>query len=577
MSFALHGIGISDGIAIGRAHLLSHAFFEVNHYEIDLGGIKDEQKRFVQAIETTRIELKQLRDKIPVGAPSELEAFISLHLMILGDEILSEYPKKQIATLLCNAEWALKLQLDRLLEKFDEIEDDYLRDRKSDITQVAERILRNLVGEKSKPDLLEENGQIIIVAHDMSPTDILQFKENRFGSFITDVGGTTSHTAIIARSLNVPSIVALHQARKLIREGEKLIVDGNKGVVIVSPHEILIKEYEKKKLEISRRKKKLKRLKTRDTVTGDGTPISLMANIELPNDTYQALDNGASGIGLFRTEFLYLDRGDLPLEDEQYIAYKDAVKAFSGKPVVVRTFDLGADKYTPHSKQPVGDNPALGLRAIRLCLAEPAMFHDQLKAILRASDHGNIKILVPMLTNLQEIHQTLSLINKAKKSLSDGGHSFNEKIEIGCMIEVPGAALAIDIFAEYFDFFSIGTNDLIQYTLAIDRNDDSVSHLYNPLHPAVVHMLARVIKIGDMLNKPVAICGEMAGDPKLTRFLLGLGLRQFSMHPANLLQVKEIVLSTDINQTIPMVSKLTDPRTTESEREQILDSLNATS
>jgi phosphotransferase system enzyme I (PtsI) len=556
MSFTIHGIGVSGGIAIGHAQLVSHAQLEVAHYEIPKSRISEEKARFDAAIVSARAELASLAQHIPVGAPAEFEAFLNLHLMILDDPTLSEAPKQLIETRQCNAEWALKLQMEALMEQFERIEDGYLRDRKSDIIQTVERVLKALMGrpgqllDRSTP---EENS--ILVAHDLSPADVILFKGHQFASFITDVGGATSHTAIVARSLNIPSVVALHQARTLIRENEVLIVDGNNGVVIINPDKTVLAEYKLRGEQLELERTKLKRLKKTRTTTLDGTGIELHANIELPDDVADARENGADGVGLFRTEFLYLNRGDLPDEDEQFEAYRRVVQEMDGRPVTIRTFDLGADKQIDAAER-VAPNPALGLRAIRLCLAQPQMFHRQLRAILRASHFGKVRILVPMLSSAHEINQTLHLINEARRSLDEDGIAYDGKIPVGGMIEIPAAALSLSTFTRKLDFLSIGTNDLIQYTLAIDRSDDTVAHLYDPLHPAVLNLVAHIIRSANRVNVPVAVCGEMAGEVRLTRVLLGFGLRQFSMHPAHLLSVKQQVLKSDLSEVMVLTQKM---------------------
>ena len=556
MSFTIHGIGVSGGIAIGHAQLVSHAQLEVAHYEIPRSRIPEEKTRFDAAVVSARAELASLAQHIPLGAPAEFGAFLNLHLMIIDDPTISEAPKQLIETRLCNAEWALKLQMEALIEQFERIEDGYLRDRKSDVIQAVERVLKALIGrpghllDRSTP---EENS--ILVAHDLSPADVILFKGHQFASFITDVGGATSHTAIVARSLNIPSVVALHHARTLIREGEILIVDGNNGVVIINPDKTVLAEFKLRQEQWQLERNKLKRLKKTRTTTLDGTGIELHANIELPDDVADARENGADGVGLFRTEFLYLNRGDLPDEDEQFEAYRRVVQEMDGRPVTIRTFDLGADKQIDAAER-VAPNPALGLRAIRLCLAEPQMFHSQLRAILRASHYGKVRILVPMLSSAHEIDQTLHLIAEARASLDEEGIDYDRKLPIGGMIEIPAAALSLSTFTRKLDFLSIGTNDLIQYTLAIDRSDDTVAHLYDPLHPAVLNLVAHIIRSANRVNVPVAVCGEMAGDVRLTRVLLGFGLRQFSMHPAHLLSVKQQVLRSDLAQIMVLTQKM---------------------
>jgi phosphotransferase system enzyme I (PtsI) len=556
MSFTIHGVGVSGGIAIGRAQLVSHAQLEVAHYDIPESQVATEKQRFDAAIAQVREDLIELADHIPAGAPpAEFEAFLNLHRMILEDSTLSAVPKQLIESMRCNAEWALKLQMDALVEQFASIEDAYLRERKADIHQVVERVLKALLGRPGYAvrNIPEENA--ILVAHDLSPADVIVFKQHHFASFITDLGGATSHTAIVARSLNIPSVVALHQARTLIRENETLIVDGNHGVVIVNPDEAVLTEYKLRQNQWQLEREKLKRITRTRTATLDHIDVELHANIELPEDVAVAKENGATGIGLFRTEFLFLNRGDLPSEDEQFDAYRQVATEMEGMPVTIRTFDLGADKQVENISR-VAPNPALGLRAIRLCLAEPRLFHHQLRAILRASHYGKVRILIPMLSSMHEIEQALHLIAEAKASLDAQSIPYDGSVEVGGMIEVPAAALSVNMFMRKLDFVSIGTNDLIQYTLAIDRSDDAVAHLYDPLHPAVLELVSHIIRSANRVGKPVAICGEMAGDTRLTRLLLGFGLRQFSMHPAYLLAVKQIVLQTGVSDLAGTTQKI---------------------
>lgn len=556
MSFSIHGVGVSNGIAIGHAHLVSHALLEVVHYQVPENLIAQEIARFDQAINTVKLDLEMIKSQLPSKSPAELAAFINTHLMILNDHTLADDPKHIIKNEHCNAEWALKQQMESIVEQFDQIEDEYLRERKHDVVQVVERIIKVLLGRPSQVHVLEQEKAIILVAHDISPADAIQFKQHQFAAFVTDVGGATSHTAILARSLNIPSIVALQRARALIRDGELLIVDGTQGVVIVNPDKDTLAEYKLKQEQWQIEQQKLKRIKLTKAVTLDGTAIDLYANIEVPDDVVQVKASGASGIGLYRTEFLFMNRREAPTEEEQFEAYKAVAVAMDGKPVTIRTLDLGADKQVNPETERSCTNPALGLRAIRLCLAEPQMFHVQLRALLRASSFGNIKILIPMLSSLTELRQTLLLLERAKQSLRLEKVDFNNDIEVGGMIEIPAAALCAEAFAKELDFLSIGTNDLIQYSLAIDRTDDSVSHLYNPLHPAILQLIEITLKAGKKLGKKVSVCGEMAGDSKLTRLLLGLGLRQFSMHPSHILSIKHQVLQSDLVKLVPAARKI---------------------
>lgn len=557
MSFVLHGTGVSGGIAIGHAHLLSHVALEVSHHLLPQDQIGNETARLDTAFATVRAELEALHASIGSGpAAAEYGAFLDLHRMILDDPTLSTAARINIEHSHCNAEWAITQQMDVLLAQFEEIEDAYLRERKSDVVHVVERVLKALLGHPGYiPPPLKHDGDSILVAHDLSPADVIQYKQHRFTAFLTDLGGATSHTAIVARSLNIPSIVALHHARRLIRDNDLLIVDGTQGVVIVNPDKQVLIEYRLRQSQLELEKKKLRRIRTTATMTLDGTAIELYANIELPQDIDQVKENGATGIGLFRSEFLFLNRADLPDEEEQFEAYRIVAHKMRGLPVTIRTFDLGADKSLDSAKR-VAANPALGLRAIRLSLTEPQMFHTQLRAILRASRYGQIRILVPMFSSVTEIDQTLHLIENAKQSLRQEKIAFDEKIQIGGMIEIPAAALCLDIFMRKLDFLSIGTNDLIQYTLAIDRADDAVAHLYDPLHPAVLRLVAHIIRSANRARVPVAVCGEMAGDVLFTRLLLSFGLRQFSMHPAQLLRVKQQVLRSHLPDIAPFMQKM---------------------
>jgi phosphotransferase system enzyme I (PtsI) len=574
MSFTIHGIGVSGGIAIGHAQLMTHAGLEVPRYAVPPHQAPEESARFEAAIEQVRAEFEELRASVPATAPAEFGAFINLHLMILNDSTLSVAPRRIIETENCNAEWALKVQAEALLAQFDEIEDEYLRERRADVIQVAERVMKTLSGQPGyvPPPRTDAARSLILVAHDLSPADVVQFKQHRFASFITDLGGTTSHTAVVARSLAIPSIVALHRARQMIRENELVIVDGTLGVVIVDPDERVLAEYQLRQQQFDLERQKLRRIRDRRAVTRDGVAVELQANIELPADVTEALDNGATGIGLFRSEFLFLNRDDLPDEDEQFEAYRKVAEEMDGMPVTIRTYDLGADKEDVQER--VTTNPALGLRAIRLCLTEPKRFITQLRAMLRASNHGKINILIPMLATAAEIDQTLALIQQAKASLDEEGASYDPGIQVGGMIEVPAAALALGIFIRKLDFLSIGTNDLIQYTLAIDRTDDTVAHLYDPLHPAVLALISGIIATAARAKVPVALCGEMAGDTALTRLLLAFGLRQYSMHIAHLLDVKQIILKSDYSRLRPLARKML--RATDPDRlRALLDELNS--
>jgi phosphotransferase system enzyme I (PtsI) len=572
-SFTLHGAGASGGIAIGYAHLVSTARLEVPQYEVAPEEIGQEIERFDSAVAQVRGELVGLRASVPASAPAELGAFLDLHRMILDDSMLSDAPRELIRARRCNAEFALIQQMEVLVARFEAIEDAYLRERKADVRQVVERVLKAMLGTGHAPPAPAHEENIVVVAHDLSPADMILFKQHQFAGFVTDLGGVTSHTAIVARSLGLPAIVGLHHARQMIRENELVIVDGAEGVLIVNPDERVLAEYRLKQSALQIERQKLRRLTSTPASTLDGTPIELQANIELPDDVGAALDSGATGVGLFRTEFLFLNRDDLPSEDEQFEAYCSAVEAMRDRPVTIRTLDLGADK-TVNGADRGGPNPALGLRAIRFCFAEPQMFLTQLRAILRASAFGKVRLLIPMLAHAHEIELVFQYLQQARDTLEAMGVPYDRELEVGGMIEIPAAALAVPLFIKRLDFLSIGTNDLIQYTLAIDRTDDMVAHLYDPLHPGVLQLVAGTIRTAVKAGKPVAVCGEMAGEVAYTRLLLGLGLRQFSMHPAQLLAVKQQVLRSDLPEAEALASRILRAEDPEKTR-QLLGRLNA--
>ena len=559
VSFTMHGIGVSGGIAIGHAHLFAGMSAEVDHYEISGADVIREQRRYDRAIKEVREELNELSESVRHGPSAELAPFVNVHMLLLEDSAFSEAPRDIIREQHCNAEWALRAQLDELLAQFGDIEDPYLKAREDDVRQVAERVLGALAGSQRRIAMkpVREDASIL-VARDLSPADVILFREHPFAAFVTDLGGATSHTAIIARSMNIPAIVALHHSRSMVHEDELIIVDGTQGVVIVNPDRHVLAEYRLKQNQGRLERDKLKRLKSAPAATLDGTPVQLYANIELPSDVESVRASGATGIGLFRSEFLFMNRRDQPDEDEQYEAYRDVVEGMKGLPVTIRTLDLGAEKAIDsqgdHEQTTV--NPALGLRAIRYCLAEPQVFNTQLRAILRASKHGKVLILIPMLTTWNELTQAIAAVQQAKEQLRDEGVKYDDYVPLGGMIEVPAAAIALPMFIRKLDFLSIGTNDLIQYTLAIDRTDDKVAHLYDPLHPAVLALIAGVIRTAQQHEKPVAVCGEMAGDVELTRMLLGFGLRHFSMHPAHLLAVKQRVLMTSLPDIAPVIARI---------------------
>jgi len=545
---ALHGKGVSSGIAIGRAYVLKRERVKVPEYLVPNNLIEQEIQRFLAAIERVRDELNEIRSHIPAEAPIEAASFIDTHLLILGDTMVSGAPIRDIRENQWNAEFALKTQSDRLIAVFERMEDPYLRNKKIDVAQVVERVLRNLLNpddreDEPMPDDLEGR---VVVGNDLAPADTVALKNKGISAFVTNLGGPISHTAILSRSLGIPAIVAVHGATRYIDNDDELIVDGKRGILLVAPDPIAVSEYEKRARKIKRLKRELETLRTSEAVSRDGVPIQLLANIELPEDLNTVHQVLASGIGLYRTEFLFMNRKVPPDEEEQFEAYVKVVRALPGRPVTIRTLDLGADKRVDIEAPVTAINPALGLRAIRLCLQEPALFRLQLRAIIRASAFGQVRLMIPMLSNVDEIFRVVDLVRDTQEELRREGVAFDVEMPIGGMIEVPAAAVAADLFAAHLDFLSIGTNDLIQYTLAIDRVDDSVNYLYDPLHPSVLRLIAMTIDAGRKQGIPVAMCGEMAGDNRYTRLLLGLGLREFSMHPAAMLEIKKIVRESDI-------------------------------
>ena len=558
MPFTIHGLPVSQGIAIGHVHLVSHAMLEVSHYHVASKYLPEEVERLDEAVATVQGELVGLKASASAGqSHSEVGAFVDLQMMMLADPMLVDAARELITARRCNAEWALVQQMELVVEQFDQIEDPYLRERKADVVQVVERLVKVLLGHPGHlPPKRRDGLGTIIVAHDLSPADTIGFRDHNIGGFVTDVGGPTSHTAIVARSLRIPAVVGLHHIRQLVEEDELLIIDGTRGVVIVAPDERIVEEYRLRRSELELERSKLNRLKDTPATTLDGEAVMLLANIEGPKDLAQVKAVNADGVGLYRTEFLFIGRDALPDEDEQYEAYRSVLKSMPGKPVTIRTFDVGADKALNGVGTRFEPNPALGLRAIRYSLAEPKMFLTQLRALLRASVHGQLKIMIPMLAHAHEIDQTLRLIDKAKVELDAERLKYDPRIEVGGMIEVPAAALALGMFIRRLSFLSIGTNDLIQYTLAIDRSDEAVVHLYDPLHPAVLKLIGGTIQAGARFGLPVSVCGEMAGDPAYTLLFLGMGLRQFSMHPGNILEIKQQVLRADVGELAPRVQRI---------------------
>ncbi|WP_276808038.1 phosphoenolpyruvate--protein phosphotransferase [Castellaniella defragrans] len=540
-TLCLYGQGVVRGYAIGRAVVMSAASLEVAHYRIAEKDIESEQRRFTLAVDETVRELGQMAEDLPADAPRELGVLLSVHAMLLQDPMLVQSVCQLIAERQYNAEWALTAQGQLLVEQFSLMDDAYLRERGADVRQVIERVLRVLSGSVHwlpNLDAVDVDGSLIVVARDISPADMMRLRGGRFGAFLTDLGGATSHTAIVARSMNVPAVVGMGLVRTLVRDGDRLIVDGLNGLVLVNPSDAVLREYQERQAAFLRERDELKALRFAPAVTLDGIQIRMEANIELPEEAADALAAGAEGIGLFRSEFMFMGRSSLPSEEEQYEAYASVVRTMAGRPVTIRTLDIGADK-TLDGEVTVATNPALGLRAIRYCLANPEMFNTQLRALLRAAAHGPIRVLFPMVSHMHEIHAARRALARAAEELRAAGLPHDAAVQVGAMVEIPAIAIAIEPFAEALDFLSIGTNDLIQYVLAIDRGDTDVASLYDPMHPAVLRLIAHTINVGERLGKPVSICGEMAGDVRVTRMLLGLGLTGFSMHPQQLLDVKK--------------------------------------
>ena len=556
MTVALHGMGVSRGIAIGPVHIVERDRIDIPEYYIKDSQVEAESQRLNEAVTQAKQQLRAIREHIPATISSDIAAFIDTHLLMLDDSALTHEPLRLIQAARHNAEWALKLQRDALVSVFEEMDDAYLRTRKDDVDHVVNRIHRILL--KQKPLRHEEPDSrlsgYIVIADDLAPADTVLMQHHGIVAFATEYGGPTSHTAILARSLAIPAIISLHEAKRFLRQDDLVIIDGNAGVILVDPDKLSLRYYRQQQEEDKKYYSSLVQLKGAPAKTLDGVPVELQANIELPQDFEIVRQVGASGVGLYRTEFLYMNRESPPGEDEHYETYLAVLEKMQGLPLTIRTLDLGADKQVDGGWQtgPVQSNPALGLRAVRLCLKEPALFRPQLRAILRASAHGEVRLMIPMLSNIQETRQVLEMIEDIKEELTKQQLKFDENIPVGAMIEVPAAAICADIFAAQLDFLSIGTNDLIQYTVAIDRVNDEVNYLYDPLHPAVLRLIQTTLAAGIRANIPVAMCGEMAGDNKHTKLLLGLGLREFSVHPAYLLEVKKTIIESDLARLVPV-------------------------
>jgi phosphotransferase system enzyme I (PtsI) len=560
MSVTITGTGVSQGIAIGNVHRLEWGEVEVHEAAIPKDLVEGEVARFHSAVRAARQQLKAIRNGIPADTPADITDFIDTHLLMLEDSLLIAAPVELIRRNLCNAEWALKSQRDALAQVFDQMDDPYLRTRKDDVDHIVTRIQRILLGEDTHAGP-QDNDQLrgaIVLAHDLTPAETVLLHHQGIAGFITESGGPLSHTAILARSLGLPAIVGTHVTPQQIHDGDAAILDGAQGVLLTEFDDTTLKSYRRQQRQQQKRRSELGRLKDKAAVTLDGTRIHLLANVELHEDLLAARRVGAEGIGLYRSEFLFMNRSDIPGENEQLKQYVAVVKALKGLPITIRTLDLGSDKEcgADPPNEHISPNPALGLRAIRLCLKYADLFRPQLRAILRASAKGPVRMMIPMLSNARELGEVLTLIQDVKRELKHERLAFDPNIPIGGMIEVPAAALSAGLFARKLDFLSIGTNDLIQYTLAIDRIDDEVTYLYDPLHPAVLRLIKMAIDAGRKHNVPVSMCGEMAGDPRYTRLLLGMGLTDFSAPPTSLLEVKNVIHQSHTEVLSPLVDEI---------------------
>lgn len=556
----LKGKGVSKGVVIGRAIIVDETDLEIPHYYIKETEVEAECKRLDRAIKTVYDELEALQRELPRDAPKELGPILNVHSLLVSDPMLAKECKVLIRENAYNAEWALSAQGQNLAHQFEAMDDAYLRERALDIRQVIELIINELQGGGNKPmclvSKLSHRVSTIVVARDITPADMVKMRAAHFAGFITDIGGPTSHTAIVARSMSVPAVVGAFNARHLIHDHDLIVIDGENGDIVVNPSAEILRFYQEKEERLFEDKSLLWENRLLDSVSLDEQKVTILGNIENPEETAEVLELGGQGIGLYRTEFLFMgNREGLPSEDEQYEAYASVLKQMRGKPVTIRTLDLGADK-NMQGESSSAVNPALGLRAVRYCLARPEMFMSQLKALLRAAQHGHLKILIPMVAHQHEITAVKKMLHEAAERLKAEGKEFSQDYELGVMIEIPAVAYVVDLVLAEVDFVSIGTNDLIQYMLAIDRIDSDVAHLFDPLHPAVVRIIAHVIKTGIEMDKPVSICGEMAGDSLYTRLLLGLGLKEFSMSPKQIPEVKHIIRQSHIGLTTNKVTKV---------------------
>ena len=556
---SLFGSGIGRGIAIGKAYVLKSSEIETQELQLEETQTPAEIARFKKAVIATEQQYKSILRQLPADAPKESAAFINAHMMMLRDPLLVDESINIIRRDLVNAEHALQIQSANLVKVFEQMNDPYLRNKKVDVQHITNRLLRSLLGIVSHylDEFNDDNltGRII-VSRDLSPAETMFIKDHKVAAFVTDLGSQISHTAIVARSLRLPAVVGLHGSSKYISDDDMLVVDGKRGIIIINPNDVVLRQYKKIQRRIKEREKDLISLTNRSSKTIDGQRIHLLANIESANDLRDVKRVKAAGVGLYRTEYLYMNRKSAPSENEQFKAYKRVVSGLD-KSVAVRTLDIGGDKQLEFNyPQKKSSESPLGLRAVRLCLNNMELFKPQLRAILRASAFGKVSIMIPMVSSFDEISQVLTIIKQTKSELKQENIAFDARVKVGAMIEVPAAAIMAEIFAQKLDFLSIGTNDLIQYTLAIDRVDDAVNYLYDPIHPAVLQLIHRVIRAGEKAGIPVSLCGEMAGNTQYTRLLLGLGLKNFSMDSTYLLDVKEQILTTDTRKLGYKVKKI---------------------
>lgn len=545
MPMIINGIGVSRGITQGWVHVLKRGETHIPRRTLEPDQIEPEVERLNEALEESRRQLREVRDMVPEKMRQEVTGFLDAHLLMLDDTMLVDMPAETIRAQNCNAEWALEDTLEQLVAVFNSMEDAYLRTRKNDVQHVIRKVQENLseteeaAAEVQRRDLTGR----IVVADDLTPADTVLIQNQNVAAFVTQFGSSMSHTAILARSLQIPAVVGLHDAGMLLEDGELVLVDGHGGTILCADDaNWLVDQYREYQRAEQEREEKLMALRDKPTITRDKQSVTLKCNIDLIEEIPHVHEVQAEGVGLYRTEFFYLDRPEGASTDEQYEVYRDLVVALDGKPLTIRTLDLGADKeFDPDYEGAIAPNPALGLRAIRRSLQNKPVFMAQLRAILRASAHGPVHVMLPMLTNSSELSQSLALIRDCMEELGSEGAAYDPEIKIGGMIEVPAAALSASVFAHHLDFLSIGTNDLIQYTLAIDRVDDQVHYLFDPLHPAVLFLIHHTIQAGRQAGTPVSMCGEMASNPRLTRLLVGLGLREFSTHPGSLLEIKQII------------------------------------